>query len=567
MVEATQTPPVPEGQPRRRLLGGTRDSLTAVFGNPGLRRVQLALAGSMIGDWAYATAVAVWAYGVGGTTAVGVWGAVRLTLMAVTAPVGAVLADRFPRRLVMVMSDLCRVVLVSSSAVLLYVDAPAAPVFVLASLAALLGAPFRSAQRALMPQLAERPEELTASNGVTSTFESLAFFVGPALGAALVVLTDVAAVFLFNALTFLLSLVLVLGVRVAAPAEEAVTEAATEVPEEPSRGALAEMLAGFRAILADRDLTITTIEVCAQTVVAGASVVFTVVVAVEVLGTGAAGVGYLESALGVGAVVGGIVAISRSGRQRLGQDLTFGVVLWSAPLLLLAIAPVPLVALLTMALLGFGNPLVDVNLDTIVQRLTPDAVMARVFGALEGCLIATMALGALLMPLLVHLVGLRSSLAIVGALVSIIALAGLPRMLRLDVRLGVPAEVELLGRVSIFAPLSPTVREALGRALIRVEVPAGGVIVREGEESDRFYVIESGAVEVTQAGRLLRRELPGDFFGEIGLLRSVPRTATVTALRDTVLQALPRQEFLDAVTGVSESRLAVEDIVTRRLTV
>src|SRR4029079_17537980 len=104
VAEATQTPPVPEGQrPRRRLLGGTRDSLAAVFGNPGLRRVQLALAGSMIGDWAYATAVAVWAYDVGGTTAVGVWGAIRLTLMAVTAPLGAVLADKYPRRGVMVM--------------------------------------------------------------------------------------------------------------------------------------------------------------------------------------------------------------------------------------------------------------------------------------------------------------------------------------------------------------------------------------------------------------------------------------------------------------------------------
>ncbi len=329
------------------------------------------------------------------------------------------------------------------------------------------------------------------------------------------------------------------------------------------------MLAGFRAILADKDLAVTTVEVCAQTVVAGASVVFTVVVAVDVLGTGAAGVGYLESALGVGAIVGGIVAISRSGRQRLGQDLTLGVVLWAAPLLLLAIAGrCRWSPCFTLALLGFGNPLVDVNLDTIVQRVTPDAVLGRVFGALEGCLIGTMALGVA-----AHAGAPATSWAFAPAWRS--SEPGSPSS-RWPVCRGCVASTDawrarprccMLGRVSIFAPLSPAVLEALARALVRFEVPAGAAVVREGEESDLFFVIESGAVEVTQGGRVLRRELPGTSSARSGCCVRVPRTATVTALRDTVLQALPRKEFLSAVTGASESRLAVEDIVTRRLTV
>ena len=119
----------------------------------------------------------------------------------------------------------------------------------------------------------------------------------------------------------------------------------------------------------------------------------------------------------------------------------------------------------------------------------------------------------------------------------------------------------------MFAPLTPAVVESLARSLVRVPVQAGEVVLREGEASDRFYVIESGLVEVTQNGAVLRREGAGDFFGEIGLLRDVPRTATITAIEDTELVALERDDFLSAVTGEREARSAADDIVTRRLTV
>ena len=101
----------------------------------------------------------------------------------------------------------------------------------------------------------------------------------------------------------------------------------------------------------------------------------------------------------------------------------------------------------------------------------------------------------------------------------------------------------------MFAPLSPSVAGVAGRPADPVPVGAGEVVVREGDVADRFFVIESGLVEVTQRGRVLRREGPGDFFGEIGLLRDVPRTATVTAVEDTVLHGARPDDFLDAVTG------------------
>jgi MFS family permease len=540
-------------------------SIRSVFRNPGLRRVELALTGSMIGDWAFATAVTVWAYGVGGVTAVGIWTAIRLSLMALTAPIASMLADRFPRKRVMVTADLIRGVLVTATGLCLVFDTPAAPIFVLATLTGLLGTPFRCAQRALMPALANTPEELTASNGTGSTIESLSFFVGPSLGALLIAATDIQTVFFMDAATFVWSMVLVLGIRV--PQRDGPDQPTSADPDdEPAKESfLSEVSGGFRAIVADRDLATVIWLVAAQTIVAGASAVFLVVMAVDVVGTGAQGVGYLNSVLGVGAVLGGFLAIARATRHRLAQDMTTGVVLWAAPLLLVTAWPSPATVFAAVALLGLANPLVDVNMDTIVQRITPDAVMGRVFGALEACAIATMALGSFLMPLLLHFWSLRTSLLVIGLGVTLLALPFLPRMRRLDGRLTPPPGLALLQGVPMFLPLTPATVEGLARKLVRTPVVAGDVVLREGEDSDKFFIIDSGLVEVTHDGVVLRQEGPGEFFGEIGLLRDVPRTATVTAVEDTVLMVLGRDEFLAAVTGQDDAYRAADDIVSFRL--
>lgn len=545
----------------------TGASIASVFRNPALRRVQIALIGSMIGDWAYATAVTVWAYGVGGVTAVGVWTGIRLGLMAITAPLGATLADRMARKKVMILADLVRAALVAAAVVCLVIETPAAPIFVLATLTSLMGTPFRCAQRALMPSLATTPEELTASNGTSSTIESLSFFVGPAIGALLIATTNVETVFAFNVLTFLWSTAAVLGIRVPERPEDAKSDDSDDADEPETESFLSEVTGGFRSIAANRDLMVVAWLICAQTVVAGASAVFFVVMAVDILDTGAHGVGYLDSVLGVGAIVGGLFAIARATRNRLAQDLTVGVVLWALPLLLVTAWPSPATVFGAVVLLGLANPLVDVNFDTIVQRVTPDEVLGRVFGSLEACLIASMALGAFLMPIFINAWGLRTSVAIVGIGVTALALPLLPRMRRLDARLTTPPGLDLLRAISIFRPLSAATAEGLARELVEVPVAAGETVVREGEESDRFFIIESGLVEVTQGGAVLRREGPGEFFGEIGLLRDIPRTATVTAVEDSVLQGLSREDFLAAVNGERESYLAVDDIVTRRLTV
>jgi predicted MFS family arabinose efflux permease len=514
---------------------------------------------------------------VGGPKAVGVFAAVRLALMALATPFVSTFADKYPRKLVMMASDLYCAVLVVAATICLYAGTPAFPVFALAALTSFGGSSFRAAQGAITPQLATTPDELTASNGTASTLESLAIFVGPAIGAGLLAVADVELVFLFNAASFLLSMLMVSGIRAEAHAakergsdaaesvHEAVAEAAEEAVDE-AEGFLSETSAGFRTIARDKDLLVTVVLGSAQTVVAGATTVFPLVIAVEILHTGAKGVGLLDSASGLAAIFGGIVAIARASRHKLGQDLTTGVLLWSLPLVLVTIWPSPVAAFVVMLFLGFANPLVDVNVFTVIQRLTPDAVLGRVFGAFETCLIATMALGSAITPLMLHWWGLRPTLAVLGVSVGVVALLGLPRLRAMDRQLEAPAGLPLLAAIPMFGPLSPVTLDALARGLVRVSVAAGDVVVHEGDESDRFYVIESGRVRVTAADHhLLREEGPGDYFGEIGLLRDVPRTATITAIDDVALLALSRVEFLEAVTGQGEARRLAEDVVVRRL--
>ncbi|HVQ88363.1 MAG TPA: MFS transporter [Actinomycetes bacterium] len=543
----------------------TGQSLGTVFHNPSLRRLNLAFAGSAVGDWAYATAIVVWAYGVGGVTAVGIWGTVRLVLMTVVTPFASTLVDRFPRKTVMVVSDLTRAGLVLVGAALIWLDAPVLLVFVLATVAALVGTPFRPAVAALLPNLVSKPEELTASNGTLSTLDSLAFFAGPAIGGVLLTVTEVPVVIAFNGLTFLWSAALVS--RIGIPSHETVPpEVESDDPDEPEFVSfLAESTAGFREIWRHPDLRLVSLVYCAQTVVAGASIVFTVAIAVEATSFGANGVGYLDSMLGVGAILGGLIAIARASSQRLATDFGIGVLLWAMPLLLIAVWPQAWAAFLAMFVIGVANPVVDVNASTILQRLASDEVLGRVFGALEAVLIGSMALGSILMPLLIATIGLHWSLGVLSLAIVALVLPSMMRLRRLDVSLGAPEGLDLLRQLPLFAPLELKSLELVAGRLVRVEVPAGEVIIREGDEGDRFYVIESGRAKASYRGELLRSMGPGHPFGEIALLRDVPRTATVTAEEPMVLLALDRQHFLDAVSGNSEVNNRADDLISQRI--
>jgi MFS family permease len=550
----------------REKLADAGRSVREVFRNPGLRRLQLAWAGSIVGDWAYATAFAVYAYQKGGPTAVGIVAVVRYVSRALVTPFTSMLGDRYPRRLVMIGSDTTAALVISLGAVLIAADANEYAVYALAVIGSLVVSPFRAAQASYLPQLANNVDELAAANVTSSTIESLGFLCGPAIAGVLLAVASISTVYIFDAATFAWSALLVLGIRpsmvktVSKPAP-----APADAPDESSPGLLAEATAGFRVIFGSRDLRVLAGLFCAQTVVAGASVVFAVSIALGLLGLSRSGLGYLNATLGIGGLVGGFVALVLVQRGRLARDFGAGVFLWSAPLLLVAAWPTLGAAVIMMVLLGLANSVVDINGFTIIQRIAPEETMSRVFGALESAFIGGMALGALLMPLLIATAGIRWGLAIVGAAVASIVLLNTRALRRIDTVALVPPGLELLRSVSLLSPLPEPILDRLARALVRVEVAEGDVVIREGDHGDLFYVVESGGVIVSKEGRFVASLGPGDYVGEIALLRDVPRTATVTAAAPTVLQSLDRKHFLPAVTGQGEFIDAADTAITARL--
>jgi len=268
---------------------------------------------------------------------------------------------------------------------------------------------------------------------------------------------------------------------------------------------------------------------------------------------------------GIGAIIGGLVAIGRASSGKVATDFGLGVILWAIPLLIAAIFyPMMWAAFAAMLVMGFANPLADVNAVTIVQRLTDDKVMGRVFGALETVLISAMALGSVIMPILVYTVGLQWGIGVLAVAITLVVLPAWARLRRLNTQLREPEGLVLLRGLPLFAPLDPKSLELVAQQLGRIEVPAGATVIREGEPGDLFYIVQSGALTASFRGETLSQQGPGDPFGEIALLRDVPRTATVVADEPSVLFTLERQPFLDAVTGNSEVSGQADDLVARR---
>jgi MFS family permease len=530
-------------------------ALEAVFHNRALRQLQLAWAGSIIGTWAYAVALVVFAYSHGGASAVGLIALIRWLPAAVVSPFTAILGDRYPRVPVMLASDLLRAAGLATMSVCVLTDAPIGVVYVLAASVAVINTAFQPAQAALLPSLAKTPEELTAANVSSSTIESLGFCVGPALGGLLLAVSSVWVVFMFTAALFLFSALML------APLLRT-----SEPPLVHERPHLAEeATAGFRAIAHDPRLRLVVGLFSAQTLVNGAFGVLIAVSALQLLDLGAGGVGYLNAAVGVGGIVGGLVSLGLVGHKRLATTFGIAVAGTGGPLLLLGGIPTTAAALVSFGLIGFANIICDVSGFTILQRGTPSEVLARVFGVLHSLFYLTVALGAVLAPPLIHWLGVRWTLVIVGSLLPILAVLTRASLVRLDVEPGDPRRLALLEAIPIFSPLSPPVLEQLAARLTPVHAHAGDEIIRIGDHGDRFYVVDKGEVEILVDGEPPRREGEGTYFGEIALLRDVPRTATVRAATDSDLFALDRDDFLPAVTGHAGSAQAADVVVSTRL--
>jgi MFS family permease len=528
--------------------------------NRDLVRLQLAFAGSSLGQWAGSITVSVYAFERGGAGAVGAQFAARMLPGALFAPFAGALADRFPRTRVMVASDVVRVVAVAAMVVVVALSGPLAALFALVAVTGLAGAAFEPAKSAVTPSLARTPEELTAANVISSSIDGVAIFAGPALGGLLLAATSPQAVLVVTAATLVWSALLVWRI------------ARSEQPPRPATGEAdgigRRVVAGLKLVVSDGRLRLVVGLTTAQTFVAGVLGVLLVATAFDLLHMGRAGPGVLNSAIGVGGIAGVAVAAALVAGRRLALPFAAGIVLWGLPVALIGAAPAVLPALALLFLVGLGNTLVDVAGLTLLQRSAPEDALGRVFGVFETLILSSIALGAALAPALVAGLGIEGALAVTGVLLPALAvvcwrpLARLDRAVAADVPVG---DLELLRGVPMLRLLDEATLERLAGALQPSSVAAGEAIVRQGELADRFFLVVRGRVEVVVDGRRVREHGAGESFGEIGLLRATTRTATVRALEPAELRSLPGDAFVAAVTGHAASAAAADSLVATRL--
>ncbi len=508
---------------------------------------------SAIGDWLYIVGILVVIYReTGDPTLLGVFGALRtLPYVALSIPAGIV-ADRFDRRMILLVTDLARGACMLGMAVLVAMNGPVVAIIGLSVLAACFSTFFYPAIGAYLPSLVQDERQLGPANSAWSSLDNVGFIVGPALGGLLVAAGGVTFAFVINAITFLV----VAGVLWTLPPSRAGKAKTAPAASEPaaSEPAATEPATDLRPII--RPLVGIGLLDFAGAAITGGIPVLTVLLATETLGAGEAATGLLNTAIGIGGVAGAIVAGGLVLRRHLAPALTVGILSVAAGMALLGASTFVVGAMVAIALASVGNLILDVVTTTIFQRVTPDRIRGRGLGVLMTTSTLAESLGSLLLPVLVATAGPWPALPILGGVM--LAAGGVAIVLigPAATRAASPFEAILtrVARLPLFTGVgSGALERALGR-LVEMPVVAGQVVVAQGEAADRFYIIESGTFTVSQAdpvasgaSRVLRQLGRDDVFGELGLLAGGARSATVTAETDGVLLALDRREFLAMV--------------------
>jgi MFS family permease len=519
---------------------------------------------SGIGDWLYSVALLVWVFNETDSAAlVGVASVFRILPTALFGAFAGELAGRHDRRLVMVTSDLTRAVCMFALAVIAGLSGPVVLGLAVVFLSTTLGTPYFPAVQATVPSLV-REDELAPANALISSIETVSIVVGPAIGGLLLALGSEEPAFIVNGLTFVLSATLVSRIR------------STEVAKvEEVTGPLFKRLGeGISAIRRSGDVSLLIGIEFVNTITWGALFVLLVLVAEDLLGTGDEGTAFLYAALGLGGVGGAFFASRAAEYPRLGWTILAACAGFGLPFALLSLFEQEAVAYALVAASGVAVIVLVVTTNTMLQRLLPLDLMARVFGVVDSLDVTGMLIGSLSVSLLVDLFGLETALIMYGLIPPLAALALLPRLRALNEASAIRSRqlapiVNRLADLPLFAGASRTCLEALASAATEESVAAGFVVIRQGDPSDDLFIVRSGELQAAAASadgqaQPVGKLADGDYFGEIGLLHGIPRTATVSALRESVLYRIRGQDFLSA-TNSMPGTLAVlhQDTATR----
>lgn len=507
--------------------------------SPALARLLAGEFVSGIGDWLYLIAILVVVYAESDSPVLlGIVGAARILPYVLLSVPAGIVADRFDRRMVLLVTDVARGILMLALVFAVTVDAHIGVVIGLSILAACFSTFFNPAIAALVPTLVDE-RDLGPANSAWATLDNLAFIIGPALAGILLATGGLQVAFLLNAASFAVVAVVLWRLPVPGRAEARSPRDDDDAAVTPMRWrSLAGSLLGPFALDA------------ATSFVSGGVSVLTVILAVDVLGAGQAGTGYLNAAVGVGGVVAGIAGGSLLA-QPLRIPLLAGGLIGGAGLAGLGLSGALPLAMLAIAVAVAGVLLLEIVTTTLIQRTVPDELRGRAVGVIQTSSAILYSLGSLVMPILASVLG--HGPVLIGA--AVLVLVGAVTALGLSGRgidaTGLPTRTAALFDHPIFAGLPVARLESAARQLVEVAVAPGQVVVRQGDPADRFYLVGDGTLSVTQVGDEEERELRqlgrGDVFGEIGLLRGVPRTATVTAVTDGTLFALGAAEFAELV--------------------
>ena len=547
------------------MLRETASALRAIASERAMRGLLGAQLTTLVALWSFTVPAAVLAYDVGGASLVGLVLALKTVPAAIAAPLCAGLADRFPKVRVMTASQLVQAALAAVATACVVADLAPVTYFAPIVLMAVASTAFDPAKNALMPSLVRDQGQLTAANAISNTAESTSVFLGPALGGALLALTSIELTMAACPVLLLIAVVQLRAVRPIASAD-AEDDGAGAMHDDGDRERRDDgIAAGFVAVRESRALSLIIGLIGVQSFLDGLLCVLVVVVALELLSLGNAGVGLLDAAVGVGGLIAGGAAIA-IGSRGLARTFAAGMVLSGLPIVALGLTSEVGVVVALMALVGIGTTLSDVAGVTLLQRAAPAHVLGRVFGVLEGVMWATVGIGGLLAPLLITLLGIRGALVAVGLLLPVVTALAWPLLRALDAELDAPsAQLALLRGIPMLAVLPAATLEALASGMERLDAARGTEITVQGEPGRTFYVIAGGTVEVLDGDRRLRELGPGDSFGEIALLRSSPRTATVRTTTDAQLYVLDGADFVAAVTGHAESANQAAIVVAERL--
>jgi MFS family permease len=530
--------------------------LRTVFGNRELARLELAWAAASLANWTFSIVLALYAYRQGGTGAVALALVVRMVPSGLAAPYAAMLVDRHPRRAILLWSAALRSATLLGAAGAAAADAPLGVVLVFAAAFTIVGTAHRPAQGALMPQVARTPTELAAANAVWTAIDYVGFLLGGLLAGVLVSVTGLDVAFAACAAAAALTAAVLHGL----PTDP------RPAPADDQPGGLAELSEGLRTIWGHREIRFLTGIYTADALVQGVFDILIVVAAIELLGLGESGAGWLNAAWGVGGVLGGAAALALLGRNRIASGLAAGLAAAGCCFVAIGVWPETAVALPLLVMMGAGFVVAESALVTLNQRLAADDVLGRVLGVEETIDVIALGLGSILAAALVGLLDVAGAMIAAGAVLPLVALLAARRLAGTEA--GAPVterEFGLVRRIPIFAPLPVAMLENLALRLTERRYGASATIVEQGEPGDAFFVIADGEVAVAIDGTVRRHMREGDFFGEIALLRDVPRTATVTAVGEVTALVLEREHFLAGVGAHARSAGAADAIARERL--